>query len=98
MERPGPTGLNATKARSRASPGLGFHGALPPDIWEIIGEAWSHPFTISGNFAREHAIMVALAASLGWIGIVTPDGGSWSRRWHATAEGLTAMRRPEAHQ
>lgn len=85
-------------ARSRASPGYGFIGHLPQDIWEVVGQAWEHPFALSGDFARQNAVMVALAASLGFISNVTPDGAGVSRRWHVTAEGLTAMRRPEAHQ
>lgn len=100
MPRQDLTGRSATKpiARSRASPGSGFHGPLPQDIWEVIGQAWEKPFAISGDFARLNAPMVALAASLGWISTITPDGSGITRRWHATAEGLTAMRRPEAHQ
>lgn len=88
---------NKALARSRASPGAGFLGPLPPEVWEVVGTAWEAPFAISGDFAREHAPWVALAASLGWISTVTPDGSGFTRRWHATAEGLTAMRRPEAH-
>lgn len=35
--------------------------------------------------------MVALAASLGWITTISPDGAQHSRRWHVTQEGLNAL-------
>lgn len=78
--------------RSRASAGHGYFGPLPDDIWELVDKAWHDPPSIQSNFSRGNAHLIALASSLGWISIVSPDGQSLSRSWHCTTEGLTALR------
>lgn len=68
-------------------------------MWEILSYAWDGPFFISSNFARENTIPIALAASLGWLSNIQPDGRAFSRKWHLTAEGLYAVRgRAERHK
>lgn len=96
MGRPkGPVDLG----RSRAGPGAGYFGAITKEVWDILIYAWDGPFYISSNVARENPIPIAFAASLGWLSNISPDGMSFSRKWHLTAEGLHALRsRAEKHQ
>lgn len=50
---------------------------------------------VQGNFARAYAAEVALAASLGWITTVDPNGQAYGRVWHITVAGLTALNNKE---
>jgi hypothetical protein len=55
-------------------------------IEEVLRRAWQRPFKIKSNFARDHADIVAMAASdglittklatglYGWEWIITPQG------------------------
>lgn len=74
-----------------ASRRYGYAGEVPDEAYEVVEEAWRGPFAFASNFARARALGVALAASLGWISIVRPDGRTLSARWHLTASGLTAL-------
>lgn len=47
---------------------------------------------MSSNFAREHAPVVAIAASLGFITVHFTDG-HWGRTWHVTVPGLRYLER-----
>lgn len=89
--------MAARLGRSRASSG-GYFGEFPDGLWEIVDKAWFDPPSISSNYSRERAPLIALAASLGWISIIAPDGLSLSRSWHVTAEGLSAMRHRDLMQ
>jgi hypothetical protein len=77
--------------RDRPRFGIGYHGPIPPGIWEIVKLAYSGGIAVSSNFAREQATELALAASLGWVSTISPDGLSYGRRWFATIEGLVAL-------
>jgi len=48
-------------------------------------------FYTKGNDARAFANEVALAASLGWISVVSPDGRKFNGFWTLTNAGLTAL-------
>lgn len=39
--------------------------------------------------------MVALAASLGWLTTISPDGQTYTRQWRLTAAGLQALYQKE---
>lgn len=82
-------------ARSRQVPGTGYLGQYPEEALEVLQYAWSHPFSASSNYARSNSIAVAFAASLGWISNIAPDGRTFSRHWHVTAEGLLVLRHLE---
>lgn len=82
-------------ARSRAASGTGYLGAIPKEVWEVLDRAWSAPISLASNYARKHDLAVAFAASIGWISTISPDGRSYSRRWHVTMEGLVALRTKE---
>lgn len=58
----------------------------------MVDKAWYDPPSISSNYSRLHAKVIALAASLGWLTIIAPDGQSLSRSWHCTSEGLSALK------
>lgn len=88
----------ARLARSRPRVGVGYFGPLPDNIWTVLRVAHAAGFSISSNFAREYSTEVALASSVGWISVVSLDGGGYSRTWRITLEGLAAYRREhEAH-
>lgn len=57
----------------------------------MVDRVWYDPPSISSNYARARAPFIAMAASLGWITIIAPDGHSLSHHWHVTKEGLTAL-------
>lgn len=78
--------------RSRTPVGVGYLGPIPADMWELLETVWESPLAVSSNIAREHAPLVALAASLGWLSTVQPSGQSYGRLWRITAEGLVALR------
>lgn len=77
--------------RSRTVAGVGYLGNIPDEVWEVLHKAWSAPIYLASNYAREHSPAVAFAASMGWLSNIAPDGKSYSRQWHITKEGLTAL-------
>jgi len=60
-------------------------------VWEVLTKAWESPIYLASNYAREEAISVSFAASMGWVTTIAPDGKSYSRQWHITKEGLLAL-------
>jgi len=77
--------------RSRPKAGRGYVGAIPEAVYGVVLKAWASPFSVQSNYAREAAIEVALAASMGWITNIAPDGLSFTRQWHTTPEGLVSV-------
>lgn len=77
--------------RSRAVAGSGYLGEIPDEVWEVLRQAWQAPIYLSSNYARENAVSVGFAASMGWLSTIAPDGLSYSRQWHITKEGITAL-------
>jgi hypothetical protein len=61
-------------------------------VWECLSKAYAAPYRIESNYAREYRFAVAFAASAGWISVLYPDGLTYGRDWHITAEGLFALR------
>ncbi|GJE18778.1 hypothetical protein [Methylobacterium marchantiae] len=84
-----------SSTRSRLKVGQGYFGPLPDDIWALLNLVQDYPLAVSSNLAREAAGTVALAASMGWISCVDPDGKGFSRRWRITPEGAFASRNRE---
>lgn len=68
-----------------------YHGPLPPHIWLVATQAHEQGISVQSNFARAFAHEVALAASLGWITTVDPNGQAYGRIWRITVAGLTAL-------
>jgi hypothetical protein len=76
---------------------------------ELLNKAWTDPFALKGNFARENAYEVAMAASLGLITTRLTDD-TFGGRWCVTQRGLNhihavtesrghsvSLRKPPAH-
>lgn len=80
------------ETRSRPQVGIGYHGDLPDDIWDLLAHCHRTPLYVSSNIAREAAVVVALAASMGWLSVVDLDGKGFSRTWRLTPEGGFALR------
>jgi hypothetical protein len=68
-----------------------FRGPLPAGLWAVLGAAHASYISVQSDFARAHSTELALAASMGWITTISPDGGSYGGRWRITAAGLTAL-------
>jgi hypothetical protein len=79
-------------APTRPTPGPGYSGPVPSEVWEILGVSWEHPIAVQSDYARANAPFIALAASLGWISNVRPDCMSFGRHWLVTAVGIHALR------
>lgn len=72
-----------------------YRGPLPEDLWAVLTEATERGIFVQGNFARERALPLALAASLGWLTVISPDRYVYARVWRPTAAGLTALENRE---
>lgn len=72
-----------------------YFGTYPPGLWYVLQTAWEGHISLQSNFAREHSVLVALAASCGWLSTIDPDGKSYRTQWHLTAAGLTALQNKE---
>lgn len=70
---------------------LRYRGDYPEELWAVLQLAHSRYISVQGDHARLYAPEVALAASLGWLSNVAPDGASYSNKWRITASGLTAL-------
>lgn len=68
---------------------MGYYGPLPDDMEEVLDHAWETPISVASNYARAHLTTIALAASLGWLSTVHPDGLDFTKTWHITASGLS---------
>lgn len=62
----------------------GEHGRT---LIKVVDTAWYSPFSVSGNLAREHAQIVAMAASCGYI-TTERTKGDFGRVWLVTERGL----------
>lgn len=56
-------------------------------LTEVLTRAYDFPFTIQSDFARSHADVVGVAASLGFLTTILPDGTP-TREWRVTPRGL----------
>lgn len=70
--------------------GRGYLGKFPPEVWLVVERAWESGISVSSDFARQHASIIALASSLGWISSVSLSGKRYTRRWNITTEGTIA--------
>lgn len=68
-----------------------YAGELPADIWHVLKAAWRKGIALQGDFARNHASSLALAASQGWVSVISPDHHSYEQRWRITMAGQTAL-------
>ena len=80
-----------TVTRSPAKRPRGYLGRHPAQLWATVARAWETGIAVSGNHARTHAPIIALAASLGWISTVSLSGKRFTGRWNVTAEGVMAL-------
>jgi hypothetical protein len=63
----------------------GDNRTVPTTLSTIVGEAWKRGIAISGDFAREHAALIGMAASMQ---LITTWSGVYSHRWQVTTKGL----------
>jgi hypothetical protein len=69
----------------------GYRGPVPGGVWLIIELARKGGISLQSDAARHGAADVALAASLGYISVIAPDGRSFDHAWAPTAAGLHAL-------
>lgn len=67
------------------------HQSIPEEALEIAGVAYLKPFLTKSDYARQHATMVALAASLGLITCLYPGGAAYGNTWRTTRRGLRLL-------
>jgi hypothetical protein len=60
-------------------------------LTDVLHQAWVRPFSVQSNFAREHAAIVAMAASDGFI-TTRIAAGVYARHWHITLKGLQHLK------
>ncbi len=59
---------------------------------KVLKRAHAAPFKLKSDFAREHAIEVAAAASMGWISSLEYSPGNiFGDRWQITTAGLKRL-------
>jgi len=87
--------MSLARSRPKSHVHRGYLGPVPPEVWEVLRQAWEVGIFVSSDGARALAPYVALAASMGWISNVSLDGLSFNRVWNATAEGVAAWTQRE---
>ncbi len=60
-------------------------------------KAWTDPFSVKGQYSRDNAPEIAVAASLGYLSAMAPDG-YFAPRWHVTAKGLEWLMEQETQE
>jgi len=70
--------------------------AIDQTLAEVITEAHTRRFSVSGDFARRNAAQVAMASSLGLI-TTKINSNVFGRDWLPTAFGLTMLAQMEAN-
>lgn len=74
---------------------MNYRGPIPEDLWEVLQATHKKPLALQGDYARQHAQTVAMAASMGLISIISPDGSGLHHHWRLTAAGITALAHKE---
>ena len=64
-------------------------GPIPTEALKVVARAWLGGFRVQSDFARENAVSVGLAASLGLI--TTINEGEYGGMWRPTSKGLLAQ-------
>lgn len=72
-----------------------YQGEVPPGLWDVLEAAHEGGIALKGDFARALAPEVALAASLGYISVVSVSGLTWTPKWNITLMGLDALQHKE---
>lgn len=70
---------------------LNYTGDVPGELWAVLVAAWKRPLALQSDYARQNSQAVALAASMGLLTTIKPDGSGFTPYWHITASGLTAL-------
>lgn len=68
-----------------------YRGEYPPQLWAVLSICHERYISIQSDWARALAPEVALAASLGWVSNIDPDGLHYTKQWRITPAGLTAL-------
>lgn len=71
-------------------------GETPIDrLNALLRKVWRSPMSIKSDYARTHAVIVAMAASLRMISTKVREG-VFASRWHITVTGLSWMKEQES--
>lgn len=63
---------------------------VPPEMEEVLNEAWQHGIFTKGNMAREYANPIGEAACKGWL-TTEASPGIFGNKWLITEKGLGAL-------
>lgn len=72
-----------------------YTGHIPEDLWVILRACWKRPIKLQSDLARQYPVEVGLAASMGLISTLDPDGSNYNTTWRITAAGLSALEAKE---
>lgn len=61
------------------------------DFTDVLHFAWRSEFTTKSDFAREHATLIAAAASQGWLTTFDPIHLAFTNCWRITPAGLKEL-------
>ncbi len=68
-----------------------YSGNIPDELWEVLEETLHSGLPLQGDYTRSNALLVALAASLGYITTIRVTGEEYGTRWYITGSGLAAL-------
>lgn len=69
-----------------------YVGPLPPLIWATLLHIQEQGgSSLQSDFARALPLEIALAASCGWLTVISSDNTSYSNKWRITASGMIAL-------
>jgi hypothetical protein len=73
-----------------------YVGPLSDEVFHCLKTTWkTGGLSLQCDYARNHAMEVALCASQGWLSVVDPDGRTYRDRWRITAMGLSLLQYKE---
>jgi len=74
---------------------VNYRGEVPEELWLVLRTAWGRPISIQSDFARRYAVEVCLAASMGLVSTIKPNGSGYTTQWRLTSAGITALEHKE---
>lgn len=84
--------MTATKGRLRGTHTFGWSGEFPKAMATVLHAIYIQGgLALDANYARENRVVVAMAASLGYISTVLPDERQYGTIWRLTPSGLACL-------
>ncbi len=75
--------------------GRGALVIFPPALWDVLHRAWLGGISLQSDYARGNAVLVAYAASAGYLSTIDPASDSYGYFWRITSQGLAVLNNKE---